>query len=103
MKTRKAKQKPDQKQMLEEMVAEIREKDRERIIFFRQIGEIADRYAWKGIHGRNGKQSSKTRANGKTPANPIAILPLIENKSMVPFPNVWMTAVIRVSLQSCCN
>lgn len=97
MKTRKAKQKPDQKQLLNEMVAEIREKDRERIIFFRQIGEIADRYAWKGIHGRNGNQSSKARANGKTSANPIAILPVTENKSMVPFPNVWMAAVIRVS------
>lgn len=97
MKSRKAKQKPDQQQILAEMTAEIREKDRERVIFFRQLGEIADRYAWKGIHNRNGNNSKKPKLNGKMSSNTAVTFVVNESKSMVPFPPVWMDAVCRVS------
>lgn len=96
MKRRKAKQQLDQ-QMLSECVADIREKDKERIIFFRQIGEIADKYAWKGIHPRSESPIKKPRSAGrKNPYTSVYVLPT-SNKSMVPFPSKWMDAVFEVS------
>ena len=95
MNRRKMKQQASEKQMLTEVMADIREKDRERIVFFRQIGEIADRYAWKGIN-KNGNQAKKKRPTGKIPAIPTTIIPS-GNKSMVPFPSLWMDSVFKVS------
>lgn len=93
---RKAKQQASEKQRLAEVKAEIREKDRERVIFFRHIGEIADRYAWKGIH-QDGNHARKKRPAGKIPAQPTAIIPS-GNKEMVPFPAIWMKSLFKVSI-----
>jgi hypothetical protein len=95
MNRRKIKQQVSEKQKLTEVMADIREKDRERIVFFRQIGEIADRYAWKGIH-QNGNHGKKKRPTGKIPAISTSIVPP-GNKSMVPFPSLWMESVFKVS------
>ncbi len=105
MKRRKAKQQPSQKEMLTELMADIREKDKERVIFFRQIGEIADRYAWKGIHGNhNGNHTKKARPPAcKIPTKPSVNFLGIENKSMVPFPPLWMDAILKVSLKLLVN
>lgn len=100
MKRRKAKQQPSQQEMLTELMADIREKDKERVIFFRQIGEIADRYAWKGIHGHQkpGSHTKKSRpVVGTVPAKHPANFLGIENKSMVPFPALWMDAITKVT------
>lgn len=93
---RKTKQQASEKQRLSEVKAEIREKDQERVIFFRHIGEIADRYAWKGIH-HDGNLSRKKRPASKNPANPTAMIPL-GNKSLVPFPPAWTESLLKVSV-----
>lgn len=78
------------------MLAEIRQRDKERIVFFRQMGEIADRYAWKGIHGGEVRRKLLAQQKPMTGKN-RPIRPIVFQKhSMVPFPDSWMRAVFRV-------
>lgn len=92
MQRRKALQRQDD---INKVVAEIRERDRERIVFFRQIGEIGDRYAWKGIH--NGEIRRKLQEQQK-PNVKRFIRPVVTRPVMVPFPDAWMNSVVRVRL-----
>lgn len=99
MKSRKAKAKPGQLELLNRFTAEIREKDKERVIFFRQLGEIGDRYSWKGIHGRDnkyGNKSQRTKNNSVSHAG-VSVLSQDVHRSVVPFPDVWMKAVQKVN------
>ena len=85
------------RQQAADLVAEIREKDRERIIFFRQINELGNLYAWKGISHSNGRTSKRSNpAAGKNNSNSNDHHSHVFRHSMVPFPSVWMDAVFRV-------
>ena len=93
MKRRKALQQ-QQNEDVNKVLAEIREKDRERILYFRQLGEIAERYAWKGIH--QGEVRRKLREQNR-PTGRRPPLPAVIQHSLVPFPDVWMNAVFHVT------
>lgn len=81
-----------------DLVAEIREKDRERIIFFRQMNELGNLYAWKGIRHSNGRASKRSNPSvaGKNYSKGNGHHSYVSKHSMLPFPSAWMDAVFRV-------
>lgn len=79
------------------VLAEIRERDRERILYFRQLAEISERYAWKGIH--EGEVRRKLREQNKPTGRRPPLVTAIQH-TLVPFPDLWMNAIFRVILKS---
>lgn len=100
MKSRKVKAKPDQLQMLNQFTAEIREKDKDRVLFFRQIGEIADRYSLKGIHNRDNKNAKKSQRTRNSSTSQGASVSSLDVRSVVPFPDIWVNAVRKVNFSN---
>ena len=85
------------RQQAADLVAEIREKDRERIVFFRQMHELGNLYAWKSTRHSNGRPNK--RANLTTGRNVLkgnGHHSYVSKHSMVPFPSIWMDSVFRV-------
>ena len=84
------------RQQAADLVAEIREKDRERILFFRQMHELGNLYAWKGIRHSTGRQHKRTNPTAGKNLSRGGHHSYGSKHSMVPYPSIWMDSVFRV-------
>ena len=77
-----------------DVIADILRRDRQRMVFFRQIGQMADQYIRRNVgatHRRLLQDVDDQQRRFKT-----ITTQKVQQQFMVPFPDQWMTSILNV-------
>ena len=74
------------------VIADILQRDPERMLFFRQIGQMADQYVRRNAAATSRRLPAHVDVDRRAPSAATHA----QSPAMVPFPDPWMTSILSV-------